>query len=93
MIRSKRARVDGLLDYRAILDTRQGRDSLGIEFLAGAGHVHLEREVTQALMRVPAVAATVESGTLALGPMRRVDAFSPSHTVKRTITDQRGSMP
>ena len=85
--------VDGLLDYRAVLHTQQGRDSLGIEFLAGAGHDRLEREVAQAAMRVPAVAAAVEFGALALGPMRRVDAFSPSHTVKRTITDQRGSMP
>ena len=83
--------VEGLLDYRATLDCGGGSDRLGIEFLAGAGHDHLERDLGAALWRVPGVAAALELGTLALGPMRRVDAFSPSHTVKRTIFDQRGS--
>ena len=83
--------VEGLLDYRATLDMAGGRERLGIEFLAGQGHESLERRMEQALRRVPGVAAALEIGTLALGPMRRVQAFSPSHTVKRTIFDQRGS--
>jgi phenylacetate-coenzyme A ligase PaaK-like adenylate-forming protein len=83
--------LDGLLDYRAILGSVGGRDCLGIEFQAGAGHERLERQLEGALRRVPGVAAALELGTLFLGPMHRVDAFSPSHTVKRTIFDQRGS--
>lgn len=83
--------VDGLLDYRATLEGGGGMDRLGIEFLAGPGHDRLARDMELALRRVPGVAAALELGSLALGPMRRVDAFSPSHTVKRTISDQRGS--
>jgi hypothetical protein len=83
--------VDGLLDYRATLDVENGVERLGIEILAGQGHDPLEDAIGRALRRVPAVAAVLELGTLALGPMRRVEAFSPSHTVKRTIFDQRGS--
>jgi phenylacetate-coenzyme A ligase PaaK-like adenylate-forming protein len=83
--------VDGLLDYRATLDVENGVERLGIEILTGQGHDPLEDAVSRALRRVPAVAAALELGALALGPMRRVEAFSPSHTVKRTIFDQRGS--
>jgi phenylacetate-coenzyme A ligase PaaK-like adenylate-forming protein len=83
--------VDGLLDYRATLSLADGLERLGIEFLAGSGHERLENEVVRSLRRVPAVAAALDLGSLVLGPMRRVDAFSPSHTVKRTLSDQRGS--
>ncbi len=83
--------VDGLLDYRATLDVESGIERLGIEILAGQGHDPLEDGIGCALRRVPAVAAALEFGALVLGPMRRVEAFSPSHTVKRTIFDQRGS--
>jgi hypothetical protein len=82
--------VEGLLDYRATLGSGGGREHLVIEFQAGAGHERLERDMERALGRVPGVAAALGIGTLVLGPMRRVEAFSPSHTVKRTISDQRG---
>ncbi len=85
--------VEGLLDYRATLDTADGRDRLGIDILAGPGHDRLERDLEQALRRVPAVAAARGLGTLVLGSVQRVGAFSSSHTVKRTITDQRGRTP
>lgn len=84
--------LEGLLDYRATLDAAQGGDRLGIEFLARPGHDHLERDIVLAVERVPAVAAGLGRGLL-LGPMRRVAAFSPSHTVKRTLADLRGSTP
>ncbi|WP_051306862.1 DVU_1553 family AMP-dependent CoA ligase [Desulfomicrobium escambiense] len=83
--------VEGLLDYRATLESCAGADRLGVEFRAGAGHEHLERDLGLALRRVPGVAAALELGSLSLAPMRRVEVFSPSHTVKRTINDQRGS--
>jgi len=35
----------------------------------------------------------MDIGTLALEFIRSEGAFSPSHTVKRTITEQRGSTP
>lgn len=85
--------VEGLMDYRAVLDMEYGRERLGIEFLAAAGHDRLEGDVADAVRRVPAVAVALEFGTLVLGPMRRVKAFSPSHTIKRCISDQRGSTP
>lgn len=83
--------VEGLMDYRATLDTDNGRERLVIEFLAAEGHDRLEGDVAGAVKRVPAVAVALEFGTLVLGPMRRVEAFSPSHTIKRGISDQRGS--
>ena len=83
--------VDGLLDYRATLEKAVGRDRLGIEYLAGRGREVPHGDMERALLRIPAVAAAVGSGTLIFGPMNRVQAFSPSHTVKRTISDLRGS--
>ncbi|NLW80124.1 MAG: phenylacetate--CoA ligase [Desulfovibrionales bacterium] len=85
--------LDGLVDYRASLWSAGGRDHLDIEFQAGSGHEHLERDLGLALRRVPGVAAALQLGTLILGSMRRVDSFSPSHTLKRTIFDQRRSTP
>lgn len=85
--------LDGLLDYRATLSAEGGRERLDIEFLASKGHDRLEAELAGVLRRMPATGPAVESGALALGPLRRVEAFSPSHTVKRTIIDQRGSRP
>lgn len=85
--------VEGLMDYRAVLDMEHGRERLGIEFLAAAGNDRLEGDVADAVRRVPAVAVALEFGTLVLGPMLRVEAFSPSHTIKRCISDQRGSTP
>jgi phenylacetate-coenzyme A ligase PaaK-like adenylate-forming protein len=85
--------VEGLLDYRATLAMENGRERLDIEYLAGAGHDHLERQVADALARVPALAVALELGTLVRGSMRRVETFSPSHTVKRSLADQRGSTP
>ena len=67
------------------------RDRLGIEYLAGRGREVPHGDMERALLRIPAVAAAVGSGTLIFGPMNRVQAFSPSHTVKRTISDLRGS--
>lgn len=84
--------LDGLLDYRATVDAAEDGDRLGIEFLARPGHDRLERDVVLALERIPAVAAGLGRG-LMLGPVRRAPAFSPSHTVKRTIADLRGSTP
>lgn len=84
--------LDGLLDYRATVDAAEDGERLGIEFLARPGHDQLERDIAQAVKRIPAVVAGLGHGFF-LGPMRRVSAFSPSHTVKRTIADLRGSTP
>lgn len=84
--------LDGLLDYRATVDAADDGERLGIEFLARPGHDQLERDIAQAVKRIPAVVAGLGHGFF-LGPMRRVSAFSPSHTVKRTIADLRGSTP
>jgi phenylacetate-coenzyme A ligase PaaK-like adenylate-forming protein len=83
--------VNGLLDYRATVQGQRGAERLVLEFLSLSGHGPHLRDVESALLQVPAVAAAVGLGTLSLGALQRVDAFSPSHTVKRTIADQRGS--
>ena len=83
--------VDGLLDYRATLRGQRGAERLTLEFLSLSGHGPHLRDVESALLQAPAVAAAVELGTMSLGALNRVGAFSPSHTVKRTIVDQRGS--
>ncbi|ACU89649.1 DVU_1553 family AMP-dependent CoA ligase [Desulfomicrobium baculatum] len=85
--------LDGLLDYRATLGHANGCDLLGIEFLARPGHEHVDRELSLTLAKVPAIASALAQGGLRFGPMLRVSAFSPSHTVKRTLFDQRGSRP
>lgn len=84
--------LDGLLDYRATVGAAEDEERLGIEFLARPGHDQLERDIALALERIPSVAAGLGRG-LMLGPVRRVAVFSPSHTVKRTIADLRGSTP
>ena len=83
--------LDGLLDYRATLGHSNGCDLLGIEFLARPGHEHVDLKISQALAKIPAIASALAQGGLRLGPMLRVSSFSPSHTVKRTLLDQRGS--
>lgn len=85
--------LDGLLDYRATLGHSNGCDLLGIEFLARPGHEHVDRELSLTLAKVPAIASALAHGGLMFGPMLRVSSFSPSHTVKRTLLDQRGSRP
>jgi len=85
--------LDGLLDYRATLGHSNGYDLLGIEFLARAGHEFVDLKIPLTLAKVPAIASALAQGGLRLGPMLRVSSFSPSHTVKRTLFDQRGSRP
>lgn len=81
--------IEGLLDYRATVERIGAQDSLRIEFLARPGHDGLTGRLTAALERIPVVAAGLASGTFRFGPMQQVDAFSPSHTIKRTIADLR----
>ena len=85
--------LDGLLDYRATLGHSNGCDLLGIEFLARPGQESVDLKIPLTLAKVPAIASGLAQGGLKLGPMLRVSSFSPSHTVKRTLFDQRGSRP
>lgn len=81
--------VDGLLDYRATVEQAGSLDSLRIEFLARPGHDDLAGSMSAALERIPAVSAGLAGGTFRFGLMQQVEAFSPSHTIKRTIADLR----
>ena len=83
--------LDGLLDYRATLNRLAGRDAISVEFLARPGHDFLEREIHQALKTVPSLKSAMQAETLETGPVQKVESFSPSHTLKRTIFDKRGS--
>ena len=85
--------LDGLLDYRATLGHSSGRDLLGVEYLARPGHEVVNMEILLTLAKVPAIGSALVHGGLRLGPMLRVSSFSPSHNVKRTLFDQRGSRP
>lgn len=81
--------VGGLLDYRATLRTQDGVDFLGVEFLTIKDGSGMEDALSRAMLAVPAVTTAVRTGGLRCGVPRRVAAFSPSHTFKRTICDQR----
>lgn len=83
--------LDGLLDYRASLTRSGGRDAISVEFLARPGHERLEREIHRALKSVPALHMAMQNHSFETRPAYAVESFSPSHTLKRTILDKRGS--
>lgn len=80
--------LDGLMDYRATLGS-DATEWLDVEFLAGPEHGQLGHTIRLAVNRIPAIARAMATGDLEIRT-RRVDFFSPSHTAKRTILDQRG---
>jgi len=80
--------IDGLLDYRLTL-TRSTCEELQVEFLAANKADRIKEEIGQKLHRIPAVADNLADGKIAIGTIRRVAGFAPTHTVKRTILDQR----
>ncbi len=82
--------IPGLLDYRATLSRRE-RERLEIDFLLQAGDNATGEEIRRMLLQVPAVIDSLSGGGLELGPIRPVTGFAASHTVKRTILDQRHS--
>lgn len=74
---------DQVLDYRATLHGPE--DALEIEVLARSDFS--QAELLSALAGIPVLARMVERQAVHITP---VSAFSPSHTTKRVIADQRG---
>lgn len=80
--------IPGLLDYRATL-CAGSRERLDIEFLSSESDRPTALRVRQMLLTVPAIAAAVRTELFEIGQLQGVSAFAPSHTVKRTIVDNR----
>ena len=83
--------VPGLWDYRATLDYHKGQQRLSLDFLASPQNQPQSQDLGHALQQIPVLAQALYSGQLLLGPLAQVQAFAPSHTIKRTINDQRGA--
>lgn len=80
--------VPGLLDYRAVL-TRNARERLDIEFLSRTDDCAVRKRMEQVLVDMDAINSALKTGRFELGSVQAVSAFSPSHTIKRTIVDHR----
>jgi len=83
--------VPGLWDYRATLDYHKGQQRLSLDFLASPQNQPQSQDLDHALQQIPVLVQALNSGQLILGPLGQVPAFAPSHTIKRTINDQRGA--
>ncbi len=79
----------GLLDYRAALDRVGDSDRLQLEVVAVPGTRGLEDEVRRLLLQMACIRDSVALEKLVVGAVRQVDRFTATHTVKRTILDQR----
>lgn len=80
--------VNGLLDYRATLETTVHGQGLSIEVLAWPGNLELEQTICTVLEQIPALTTALGQG-LKLGPVQKISSFAPSHTIKRVISDRR----
>ena len=78
-----------LLDYQAEVWSRDGKACLDVSIgTTAVDDVEASSLVRRALLEVPAVAAAVAEGSLAMGAVGR-DAFARSITIKRTVIDRR----
>jgi phenylacetate-CoA ligase len=82
--------IPGLLDYRAILDAAKF-EQLHIDFLAAPGMNEVDGSIRRMLLQVPAIRDNLIEGNLIVGRVRQVGSFTATHTLKRTILDQRTS--
>jgi phenylacetate-CoA ligase len=79
----------GLIDYRLLLD-HDGIDRLHGEFVfTVAGPAASPAHLRHVLEQHPAIAKALAAGALGINTLSRVNGFSPTHTVKRTIIDLR----
>lgn len=79
----------GLIDYRLFLD-HDGIDRLHGEFVfTVAGPAAAPAHLRHVLSQHPAIAKALAAGTLGINTLSRVNDFSPTHTIKRTIIDLR----
>lgn len=80
--------IPGLLDYRISLE-RANPDRLLVDYVATAAAVNFEEEIRRMLLQIPAISDSCTNKKLLIGMIRRVNGFAATHTVKRTILDQR----
>ncbi len=80
--------LPGLLDYRVSLE-RSETDRLNLDFVALADTSPGEKEIRRQLLQAPAIQDSLVEEQLVLGRIRQVAGLPASHTVKRTIIDQR----
>jgi phenylacetate-CoA ligase len=80
--------LPGLLDYRVSLE-RLGADRFNLDFVALADKSPGEKEIFRQLLQAPAIRDSLGEEQLVIGRIRQVAGLPVSHTVKRTIIDQR----
>jgi 7,8-dihydro-6-hydroxymethylpterin dimethyltransferase len=80
--------IDGLIDYRLAL-TGNGDNRLEVDFLAAGDTMRIGKKIGQSLEALPVLRRNLEEKTVIIGKIRPVAGFAPTHTVKRTIVDQR----
>lgn len=80
--------IPGLLDYRTILDG-PGTERLHVDFMAAAGMNGVGEAIHHMLLQVPAIRDNLAEGNFTVGEVRKVVSFEATHTLKRTILDQR----
>ncbi len=81
-------RISGLLDYRLTLDGGD-REQFHVDFIATPGKNEVSADIRRMLLQVPAIRDNLADGNLVIGVVRQVESFAASHTLKRTILDQR----
>jgi phenylacetate-coenzyme A ligase PaaK-like adenylate-forming protein len=80
--------IDGLVDYRATLET-DCQDQLNIDFLAAGDIGGLEGKIRNLLVNSPFFRHSIKSNGIAIGRICRQESFHPDHTLKRIIADHR----
>ena len=81
-------RISGLLDYRLTLE-RGEKEQLHVDFIADSGKKEVSTEIHRILLQVPVIRDNLTLGNAVIGLVRQVESFTATHTVKRTILDQR----
>lgn len=84
--------LEGLLDYRAFLNPGPPQQ-LSLKYVSAPGYPNPGDSILHILGNIPAIRDCVADGTLQLGPVDAVAAFTPDHLLKRTIIDQRLKEP
>ncbi len=80
--------LDGLVDYRIRLD-RKKTDRIHVEHQTTDEAA--DNKLIEMLHQVPAIAQALANGKLQLSEVNQVEHFTATHTIKRTIVDQRSN--
>lgn len=80
--------IPGLIDYRIALD-HDVVDRLHGEFVITSAEADTLRQIREKLLQLPAIGDSLADGRLTLAGLHRVNSFTVTHTMKRTVLDLR----